>query len=73
MDELREVWTIKIYRRDSETPVVYEDVKHFWWEDWRLVVSQYRSADGPEHDYWIWPRDLISHVKVGKSTEKAGQ
>ena len=59
-----QLWVVTIYRRDSETPVVYENVKHFWWEDWRLVVSVIKTAETGEHFYWIWPCDLISHTKV---------
>ena len=70
MANANDVWQITIYRRDSETPVVYNKVKHYWWEDWRLVISQYSTA--PNHHYWIWPRELISHVKVEKDS-KNGQ
>ena len=61
---MNKLWVLTLYRRDSETPVVYENVKHFWWEEWRLVISVVKTLETGEHFYWIWPRDLISHVKV---------
>ena len=59
-------WQVKIYRRDSETPVEYDKVKHAWWEDGgaRFVVAQYTNP--PDHQYFIWPVALISHVAMKK-------
>ena len=59
-------WTVTIYRIDSRTPVVYENVKHAWWEGKNYVVAQF-DGDGPEHHYWTWPGKSISHVKEKKS------
>ena len=66
-EKKRVTWIITIYRRDSETPVIYENVKHFWWEESaRLVISVFND-DGPKHYYWIWPVDLISHTKAERT------
>jgi len=57
-------WKVTIYRRDSETPVVLENVKHCWWEDGgaRFVVSVF--TEPPDHYYIAYPVELISHTKV---------
>lgn len=64
-------WTVTIYRRDSRTKVVYENVKHAWWENDNYCIAQFTAAgfsstsgtgDGTHH-YWTWPRELISHVE----------
>ena len=59
-----QIWRVTIYRNDSTTPVVIENVKHTWWEDSgaRLVVSVFSEA--PVHYYLQYPVQLISHVKV---------
>lgn len=60
-------WTVTVYRTDSETPVVYDRVKHTWWEGTRLVISQYTTTpQAGEHHYWIWPGARIGHVKVAR-------
>ena len=60
-------YQVTIYRRDSESSVVYERVKHIWWNRYGvLIVSVLRSLDAPEHDYWEWPREMIDHVKIQK-------
>jgi hypothetical protein len=57
-------WRVSVYRNDSHTPVVYEDVKHAWWEHGRYIIAQYvNSKEGGEHFYWTWPGERISHVK----------
>lgn len=55
-------WKVTIYRTDSHTPVIYENVKHAWWEGDNYVVSCLK-AGGPEHYYWTWPGKSISHVR----------
>lgn len=52
------LYTVRIYRRDSETVVLYERVKHTWWSNRGsiLVVSQLRNIGQDEHDYWEWPK-----------------
>jgi hypothetical protein len=50
-------WRLKLYRDDSETPVVVEDVKHAFMTagDTVLTIAQYRE-DG-SHRYINWPRE----------------
>ena len=58
------MWKVSIYRVDSHTPVVYENVKHAWWESGRYVVSQYTEPGvSDKHHYWTWPEQAISHIK----------
>jgi hypothetical protein len=56
---------VTIYRNDSQTPVVYDNVKHEWSDGRVYVVSQYtHTPDQKTHHYWKWPWARISHVKV---------
>lgn len=60
--------TIEIYRDDTTTKVVYENVKHYFWtaNNTVLVIAQYVDEDG-RHQYIHWPRERICwfrHVKV---------
>jgi hypothetical protein len=65
------MWKITIYRRDSHTPVVYDYVKHVWWEDNNYIIAQFSepfednsSGSGlGTHHYWTWLREQISHIK----------
>ena len=60
-------YTVKIYRRDSESVVEYERVKHAWWNGQGIfVVSVLRELGKPDHDYWEWPREMIDHIKIEK-------
>jgi len=69
-------WTVRLYRRDSSTPVDYDHVKHAWTEGQNFVVAQYDGPATTEHHYWIWPWELISHVRVKRNppdTQTKGQ
>lgn len=48
---------ITVYRDDSTTPVVYEPVKHYWYEanNTVLVIAYITHADTGAHNYVHWP------------------
>lgn len=55
-------WVVKVYRDDSTTPVVYEDVKHVFWtaDNSILVIAQYTDGPGQgAHHYIHWPRERV--------------
>jgi hypothetical protein len=51
--------TVKVYRDDSVTPVVYEDVKHVFMtaDNTVLTLAQITNAQTGEHRYIHWPRE----------------
>lgn len=53
-------WKLKLYRDDSETTVVYTQVKHVFLAAGNtvLVIAQY-GKDGSHH-YINWPRERIA-------------
>jgi hypothetical protein len=55
---------LTLYRDDSTTQVVYENVKHFFWTAGNsvLVIAQYVDG-GPEHRYIHWPRERFCWFK----------
>ena len=54
--ENMKVRRITLYRDDSTTPVVYERVKHFWYENGgRVLVIAYLVGTSGAHDYVHWP------------------
>lgn len=57
--------TVTLYRDDSTTQVVYENVKHFFWlaNNTVLCIAVYRSDEGSEHDYIHWPRERFCWFK----------
>lgn len=62
---------ITLYRDDSTTQVVYNDVKHFFWTAGNtvLVVAQYIDpAVSEEHRYIHWPRERFCWFKDEKAT-----
>lgn len=56
--------TLTIYRDDSTTQVVYENVKHFFWtaNNTVLAIAQYTDTDGSHH-YIHWPRERLCWFK----------
>jgi len=54
---------ITIYRDDSTSQVVYENVKHFFWtaDNTVLVIAQFTEA--PKHRYIHWPRERFCWFK----------
>lgn len=57
-------WQLSLYRDDSLTPVIYENVKHVFWTaaNTVLVVAQYK-ADG-SHQYFSWPRERFCWYRL---------
>ncbi len=50
--------TLTIYRDDSTVQVVYENVKHFFWNanNTVLVIARITDEEGAHH-YIHWPRE----------------
>ena len=61
----RETRTVTVYRDDSTTQVVYEDVKHFFWlaGNTVLCIAQYSEPTGKAHHYIHWPRERFCWFK----------
>lgn len=62
-------WTVTLYRDDSTTPVVFEDVKHIFWTAGNsvLVIAQLTEGRGnPQHHYVQWPRERFCWFKVAR-------
>lgn len=57
--------TITLYRDDSTTQVVYENVKHFFWvaDNTVLVIAQHIPGDDEAHRYIHWPRERFCWFK----------
>ena len=57
---------LTLYRDDSTTQVVYENVKHFFWTagDTVLTIAQY--TDDGKHQYIHWPRERVCWFKDEK-------
>lgn len=51
-----------LYRDDSTTQVVYDNVKHFFWtaNNTVLTVAQITNVETGEHRYIHWPRERIA-------------
>lgn len=56
---------VTIYRDDSTTQVVLDNVKHIFWiaGNTVLVIAQYDNPPGPEHHYIHWPRERFCWYK----------
>lgn len=59
---------ITLYRDDATTPVVFENVKHFFWtaDNSVLVIAQLSNVDTGEHHYVHWPRERFCWFKHEK-------
>lgn len=62
-----QLWRVKIYRDDSVTTVVLENVKHVFMTcgNTVLTIAQY-SEDGTHH-YLNWPRENLCWWKVERA------
>lgn len=61
---------ITLYRDDSSTPVIYDHVKHIWWEArGTVLVIAYYIDDRGAHDYAHWPRERIAWFREEKIRE----
>lgn len=70
LEPLKKVWTVRVYRDDATTPVVYENVKHVFWiaGNTVLVIAQYTTSpqDGARH-YEHWPRERFVRYRVDRA------
>ena len=59
---------VSVYRDDSTTPVIYEPVKHIWWEAGNsvFVVAYITDEATGSHNYAHWPRERICWIKDEK-------
>lgn len=61
---------LTLYRDDTTTQVVYENVKHFFWcaNNTILVIAQYTNVKSGEHRYIHWPRERFCWFKDENDT-----
>lgn len=63
-------WTVKLYRDDSTTPILYEAVKHLFWtaDNSVLVIAQFTNGPGQEaHHYIHWPRERFCWYRLERA------
>lgn len=63
------MWTLKLYRDDSTTPVEFENVKHVFWtaDNSVLVIAQYSDVTTGAHHYIHWPRERFCWYRLAQS------
>jgi len=59
---------ITLYRDDSTTQVIFENVKHFFWtsNNTVLTIAQYINLETGEHKYIHWLRERFCWFKDEK-------
>jgi hypothetical protein len=64
-NKARKVRKITVYRDDSTTQVVYDNVKHFFWTAGNtvLTLAVYKGEMSDAHFYVHWPRERICWFK----------
>jgi hypothetical protein len=60
-------WRVSLYRDDSETTVVLENVKHVFLTAGNSVLSIAQYADDGSHHYINWPRERLCWWKVERA------
>lgn len=61
---------LTLYRDDSTTQVVFENVKHWFWTANNTVLTIAKlTGKGTEHYYINWPRERICWFKDETMTE----
>jgi hypothetical protein len=69
---IQRAWRLKVYRDDSTTPVVYDDVKHVFWtaDNSVLVIAQFTDGPGQEaHHYIHWPRERVCWYRLERVSD----
>ena len=66
MSSLANLKKLTLYRDDSTTQVVYENVKHYFWtaNNSVLTIAIVSNAKTLEHYYVEWPRERFAWFKV---------
>lgn len=56
---------ITLYRDDSTTQVVFENVKHYFFtaSNTVLIIAQYTNLETGDHRYIHWPRERFCWFK----------
>jgi hypothetical protein len=56
---------LTLYRDDSTTQVVFENVKHYFWlaDNTVLCIAQYTDVATGAHKYINWPRERFCWFK----------
>lgn len=59
---------LTLYRDDSTTQVVFENVKHFFWlaNNTVLCIAQFTDIETGAHRYIHWPRERFCWFKDEK-------
>lgn len=67
--------TLTLYRDDSTTQVVFENVKHFFWtaNNSVLTIAQITDTATGDHKYIHWPRERFCWFKESGSSESDKQ
>lgn len=60
-------WRVSVYRDDSVTTVVYDDVEHAFWtaDNTVFVIAQYDGSGS--HHYIHWPRERFCWIKTERA------
>jgi len=64
--ERMSAYRVTIYRDDSTTTVVYDNVKHVFWTASNTVLVIAKYNDDGSHYYIHWPREQVCWFKVEK-------
>lgn len=66
---------VTIYRDDSTTQVVYEDVKHTFWtaNNTVLVIAQLTNPATGAHHYIHWMRERVCWFKTEEGSRVEAQ
>ncbi len=69
MDE-KEMNTLTLYRDDSTTQVIIENVKHFFWtaNNSVLTIAQVHDKTTGAHHYIHWPRERICWFRISAAS-----
>ena len=56
---------LTLYRDDSTTQVVFENVKHYFFtaDNTVLTIAQFTNTETGEHRYIAWPRERFCWFK----------
>jgi hypothetical protein len=63
-------WRLKLYRDDSETVLVFENVKHAFLTGGNTILTIAQYGEDGSHHYINWPRERVCWWKLERATDR---
>ena len=67
---MKQLYTVRVTKRDSVTPVVYQHALYVWWQHEGRVLTLEFGAREKDRSYIYYPVEQVDHVHVTEEKEE---